>query len=441
MSKQRQQIAQIKKYTSGQLDARAMHKLEREALDDPFLADALEGYQASATGQAHNLAELNDRLHLRIEPPVRRLIAWKPLAIAASILVLIGIGVWLMLPAKTGYDLRVADNIKPAEQDKRTIAPIPGTTDTAQLKPRSYASASQPGEPVLSSQVLAKKKTIANSQNLSQDANSSALTDTSLFVKKPSTTIQQVQSQSFANAALPKQTDKQAAPVTLNEVSIAQADVNANKKAAPQTIGTVNKTSRQETLLQSKVEGVNVTSANRTLTGTVTGLNGTPLAGAVVKMAGNNFGVITDENGRFVIHDVPEKKSLSVGYIGYSSAMVRVNGEDSVNVSLSPTSHLKSSSNAGSMDAQRSGDAHPSAGWKALQEYLSKNASMADGQGGKVYLSFTVDAQRNLSNFKILKSLSSSANQKAIDLLVHGPGWVGNADGKAHEVKLTVEFR
>ena len=61
MSKRRDQIAQIKKYTSGQLDARAMHQLEREALDDPFLADALEGYQTSDLKQEVNLTELNDR--------------------------------------------------------------------------------------------------------------------------------------------------------------------------------------------------------------------------------------------------------------------------------------------------------------------------------------------------------------------------------------------
>ena len=43
MSKHRDDIMQIKKYLAGQLDARAMHQLERRALDDPFLADALEG--------------------------------------------------------------------------------------------------------------------------------------------------------------------------------------------------------------------------------------------------------------------------------------------------------------------------------------------------------------------------------------------------------------
>ena len=429
MSKQRHQIAQIKKYTSGQLDARAMHQLEREALDDPFLADALEGYQTSDADQAANIADLNDRLHLRIETPVRRLIPWKPLAIAASILIVIGIGLWLILPAKTGNDLRLADNLKPAAKDKQANvqvpAPIPVNTDTSNLKPQNNVSTSQPYIPVLAAPVLTQKHTSSNNSNLPQAANGAVGTDTSLY----------------ANTAMTKPTEKQAPPTTLNETAIAQQDVSSVRKASQPPIAQADKSARQQTLLQSKVEGLNVSPANRTLTGTVTGLDGTPLAGAVVKMSGTNFGAVTDENGHFVIHDVPEKKNLTVGYIGYSSANVRINGEDSVNVSLSPTSRINAGSNTGSMDAQRATDAHPSAGWKALQAYLAKNATLPDGQVGKVYLSFSVDGQGNLSNFKVLRSLSESADQKAIDLLVHGPGWVGNADGKAHEVKLNVEFR
>lgn len=429
MSKRRDQIAQIKKYTSGQLDAGAMHRLEREALDDPFLSDALEGYQTSDPKQEANLAELNDRLQLRIATPVRRLIPWKPLAIAASILIVIGIGLWLMIPVNKEKNQLVADNVKPAAHEKQNIAPvpasIPGTTDSTDKKLRNANDAGQQGVPALSAPVAIQKQTLANNQNSSTAANTPVKNDTSIY----------------ATTALGKQADKQAPPTTLNETAIAQQDVSLNKKANQPTIVPADKSARQQTLLQSKVEGLNVSPANRTLAGTVTGLNGTPLAGAVVKMSGTTFGAVTDENGHFVIHDVPEKKNLTVGYIGYSSALVKVNGADSVNISLSPVSRIYGANNGGSMDVLKSTDAHPGAGWKALQSYLAKNASMPDGQAGKVYLSFLVDGLGNLSNFKVLKSLSETADQKAIDLLVHGPGWVGNADGKAHEVKLMVEFR
>ncbi len=34
----------IRRYLAGELDDKTMHALERQALEDPFLADALEGY-------------------------------------------------------------------------------------------------------------------------------------------------------------------------------------------------------------------------------------------------------------------------------------------------------------------------------------------------------------------------------------------------------------
>ena len=35
-------ILQIRKYLNGELNARAMHQLERRAQDDPFLMDAMK---------------------------------------------------------------------------------------------------------------------------------------------------------------------------------------------------------------------------------------------------------------------------------------------------------------------------------------------------------------------------------------------------------------
>ena len=67
-------IIQIRKYLNGELNARAMHELEHRALDDPFLADALEGFEHASSDQEANLAELTDRLHQRTEKKSRKII-------------------------------------------------------------------------------------------------------------------------------------------------------------------------------------------------------------------------------------------------------------------------------------------------------------------------------------------------------------------------------
>ena len=94
MSKPGNDISQIEKYLAGKLDARAMHDLERRALDDPFLADAIEGYQQAKGKQRKNLAELSARLQNRRDRKVLVMTPRMQLSIAASILVIIGVGLW-----------------------------------------------------------------------------------------------------------------------------------------------------------------------------------------------------------------------------------------------------------------------------------------------------------------------------------------------------------
>ena len=56
----------IERYHSGQMSVAEMHALEKAALDDPFLADALEGYTLTKTAST-DLASLQQKLQERIE--------------------------------------------------------------------------------------------------------------------------------------------------------------------------------------------------------------------------------------------------------------------------------------------------------------------------------------------------------------------------------------
>jgi len=59
--------ADIEKYHKGLLSSKEMHDLEKAALDDPFLADALEGYAVTAKRTQADIAELKSRLAQRVE--------------------------------------------------------------------------------------------------------------------------------------------------------------------------------------------------------------------------------------------------------------------------------------------------------------------------------------------------------------------------------------
>lgn len=145
MSKQRHDISQIKKYLNGELDARAMHKLEREALDDPFLMDALQGYEQLNTNAENNIADLQQRLNSRLQQPQRNIVRlWPLISVAASVLIFITVGAWWLLRnQKTGQPpVPVKDQVavvpletKPPVEKKPLPIPIVKQPVIAQAKP------------------------------------------------------------------------------------------------------------------------------------------------------------------------------------------------------------------------------------------------------------------------------------------------------------------
>lgn len=105
MSINKANIAQIQKYLKGELDAKAMHALEKQAQDDPFLMDAIEGYQNTGTDQQANFDDVKERFAKRTQTNnARPVMLWRVLPIAASLLIALTIG-WLCFKPSTDHEL------------------------------------------------------------------------------------------------------------------------------------------------------------------------------------------------------------------------------------------------------------------------------------------------------------------------------------------------
>ncbi|RYY19135.1 MAG: SusC/RagA family TonB-linked outer membrane protein, partial [Chitinophagaceae bacterium] len=74
-----------------------------------------------------------------------------------------------------------------------------------------------------------------------------------------------------------------------------------------------------------------------TITGKVTTTDNIPIAGASVRLKGNENGVNTDEQGNFRISAPSGTVSLLVSHVGYTEKEVAANGEQVVNVTLEQT--------------------------------------------------------------------------------------------------------
>ena len=89
----------IERYLRGEMSAAEMHALEKEALSDPFLADALEG--AQNTGTENFLFDLADLHHsvsnrsVKHKPKIISMWNWS-IGIAATLLLIAVSGIYIV---------------------------------------------------------------------------------------------------------------------------------------------------------------------------------------------------------------------------------------------------------------------------------------------------------------------------------------------------------
>lgn len=114
----------LRRYAAGTLSDADQHRVERAALDDPFVADALDGFLAM-TGQSVPLEELQARLERRTRPN-RRLGIWVPLTAAAGLGGMLFLGYSLFFKAQVPVASEMAKHAAPAaRQDSAAPAPTP----------------------------------------------------------------------------------------------------------------------------------------------------------------------------------------------------------------------------------------------------------------------------------------------------------------------------
>jgi outer membrane biosynthesis protein TonB len=432
VSKKETDISLIRKYLNGELDARTMHQLEKRAQDDPFLMDALDGYEKAGGHQQPHLDELAGRLQQRVAGRERRIIPLQFIAVAASILVVLTIGgLWLYKPQPE--KIKIAQ-VPVAKIKTKPVLPSKPVTE----KPVEIAALTPRPRPV-----RIKRSAKAN---------------------KPVTAVQSPVIVADQIAAISdKSKAKELKDVPLNEV-IVMGYTSQRKKDIAASAATVDMNSAKkvslgaEQLLQGRAAGIMIrgigTSANnvkvskKTIKGKIVGKDdGLPIVGATVRVAGTNATAVTDVNGAFNLSADSSKTKLLVGYIGYASRQVNIQNRDSLNtIALEPANSalhevvVTGYGVQGTTDNATVVNAHPQAGWSGFKKYLKENAVSPDGKTGVVKLSFDVDKTGAIKNIAVIKGLSPATNQKAIELITNGPAWTGGAAGKPEKVKIRVKF-
>ncbi|SDT54692.1 TonB protein C-terminal [Mucilaginibacter mallensis] len=506
MTEQEKDISQIKKYLEGKLDARSMYELERRAQDDPFLLDALEGYENAGKPQDKNLKELTSRLKIRTEKKESRIIAMRFIAIAASVLLVLFAGLLWFILQRPSHQPQIAKvELSAPKRAADTLVP------TTPKKNTEVAALIQPPPKSITSHHKYKTQTVIVSASADADVAAPVANTDKVFEQNAPAAVEYKKSNTLAKDSTPlnetvvmgysaQQLNSKVAGVS----SIAGKNITGMVRDANGPLGgvavSINGTTmgtltnsqgyftlskvpykstlditysgydakhimikKQDSLIialqpvknyalaevvvtgYGAVKRKNITGSGSTITGK--GIKGivtdgsSPIAGATVQVKGTNISVVTDINGKFALPPVPNGSVLEVAFLGYERRDITAKKTDSLTIALQPNaSSLSEVVVTGYSGEPQQSQARPSNGWDEFEKYLKENAISPDGKTGTVKVSFMVNTDNSLSNFKVIKGIRAKTDTAAIELIKNGPDWLKNSNNKPEKVKLRVKF-
>jgi hypothetical protein len=416
--------ADIRKYLQGELSSGEMHALERAALDDPFLADALEGLAATTPLEA-DMDDLRSRLAARVARKEQRpaIIGFRRpgFRVAAALILLLGIGL-------TAYFTLLDHEQKPeafttVPKSAPAIAPSPQTTAPATVTDStSVVLMDKKPAPAINRQPA---RTVT--KKLPPPA-----TDTLPAASYAQTTV----TQPAPGLSINKDTSK--TPVPAPEKSeVAKNDADVRASAASQSMFRSFRSpaaNAQPLVLSGRV----VDNNNRPLAGASLILNSSPRIGTRTDAAGNY---------NFSIRPRDTAQQMTVSLPGYTQTLVSLNPNTLTN-NVIQLQEAKSALNevvvtgfgakrketyaaAPFEDRDERLDSvwikvYPVIGRLAYQQYLDtakRSLNLDSTVIGTERVSFQVDQKGQISEFKIEQSLSPAHDAGTIQLISSGPAW------------------
>lgn len=413
----------IQRYLQGKMSAAEMHAVEKAALQDPFLADAIEGYsQIPASAAEQHLNEINALLFGQRKKS--KLISFSPKTqwwqVAALIIVLTGVG---LIGSYVFKSSNQKDEVAQVKKEENASATAPALTDSQESKLNA-----RPG--------------VANEEkNNTRQKEKKEVQHLSTPEKKETVN-------GLASADKNSETEQADARVMMAAPSMAKKNVQEDdkadlfKSAAPGI-----KSEKSDSLHLSLSEKNNAPFV--TLSGKVLDENGEPIPDVVVQSADKKETALSNSNGYFSLRTQDSLADISTSAIGFQSknARLKAGGENlivlqSVNGTLNEV--VVTAMGVKKSDSSNNKGAAPVGGWENFNHYvekqLNKDTATIDNFADEdlVKLEFSIDKSGNPYNFKFLQSQDAEKNARAIEILKQGPKWTSQSKNK--KVRLAIAF-
>ncbi len=446
----------IEQYLSGKLSPQQMHGMEKAALDDPFLAEAMEGYEGMKD------TEWNDQLAiLREEIGGRGSVAkviplhkpknnwWK---IAAAIFIL-GAGTALTFILTNNNTLekispQIAQTTNVSTDSnlltENTVPPPPSVTES--LNPTASTPKEELTVPIHGPVVKTGTDNKANSNFITEPGSAqinpvAAGSVTVVHDDKVNAVAPPVNKDAFAK----KDEEKRA------EEIITAKSIPASK---PNDAEALNR-QRSQVFASAKKEA----TPNNFFTAQVVANDNTPLPFTNISIKKENFGTYADAKGMVRLVSTDSVLNIEVRSVGYlpKTFTLRNNQAQTKIILQEDEVALKDKMVIGKADiatnqksrrATLSTDSavnvEPADGWENYKTYVANNLDIPEDilkrdLHGEVEITFDVKSNGTISNLRVNKSLGTDYDEAAKRLILEGPQWKVKK-GKKTSASVKVQF-
>ena len=414
-------------YIRGLRKGKEAHRLEKESMQDPFLADAMDGYNQVEGNHEQRIEKL--RMQVSAHSAKKKntyAITW---SIAACLIIGFGISSYFLFLKKS-----MTDEVFIAEESVSTKLAEPAAPPTPAI-PATPTVPATPQKEIALATTKVKTDSTPVSEITARQANKKDM-------------IARIQATSQ-----PQQGVLVATVPVMEEVS--------EETAALQEVVATMDTFESESDKKMKLAKVaTILPQNNMIKGRVTNEKGEPLIGASVTYKGTNIGTITNMNGEFSLVKKDDKKRLTAEYIGYDPVEIRIDTSRTMLIAMNENKQAlnevvvvgygakknKKSTTTGNVvtvkeQAKKEITPQPVIGKRSYQKYLKENlvrptADNCKDIKGEVVLSFFVDEEGKPQNITVIHGLCEFADKEAIRLVKEGPKWTS---GKL-PARVTVRF-
>ncbi|MDN3586521.1 carboxypeptidase-like regulatory domain-containing protein [Pedobacter aquatilis] len=435
----------LEDYLDGKLDAKAMHFVERQALEDPFVAEALEGLKQSPK-RKQTLSILQKQLYDRVlQKPIRRKmwgITTQRLSIAATATVaFIAVSILFFMRETNRKNAEIA-----SRKSNGVMVDVSPKSDLAAVKEKQAETAVNDGT---KSALIDKAITEAKSGDLAKNNKAAK-------VSKNAT---------IAAAVADNVPAKQERPMLLRDASIHKTESARMESVAPYAEKKAKTSADVANSDAVAYSAGSLSDRGLVYSGNVISQSGQPVSGAVIKVAGTKAATTTDNKGYFSlpVDSSDKNKEILVKAQGFDDKTVSTD-PNAIRMALSGNYSLNEIAVMTGSSARRkvTPPAAPKIVLRAVEnldknavevnkpipvstvnytQYLERNNKLLNPKGPEqfVIVSFKVKKNGRPSNVKVVKSINKNADAEAKRLVLAGPDWVLPKKG-TDSVELSIKF-